>query len=162
MTSGIRSRRLAHAMVSDLSDDIQPTHEDLRSWLARMSIAEWRERYGASASEVLDLLDFTRLRSRSLLKTLLETGSVAVELPGADEGAELQRLPLTIEPDRHEPAPQPLALYAEDERIATVAPQDHADLQAILDTGLDLTLAIDGGQPRLLRIQLPLAADTES
>jgi hypothetical protein len=162
MTSGIRSRRLAHAVAANLTDDVEPTHEDLRSSLAKMSIADWRERYDASASEVLDLLDFTRLRSRSLLKALLETGSVAVEIPGNDDPVSQSSRALTIERHRGQPAPQPLALYAGDRLIATIAAQDHADLQAILETGLDLALTIEGTQPRSLRIQLPLIADTDA
>lgn len=161
MTSGIRSRRLAHAITANLGADIPPTHEDLRVWLAKMSIAEWRERYNASASEVLDLLDFTRLRSRSLLKALLETGSVAVEISATDDALQHSNRILRIQPDPRQPAPQPLALYAGDELIVTIAAQDHADLQAILDTGLDLALSIEWTQPRLLRIQLPLFTDTE-
>jgi hypothetical protein len=51
-----------------------------------MGTAEWRAEYGASASEVLDLLDFTRPRRRSLLRTLLETGNVGVALPTTAEG----------------------------------------------------------------------------
>ena len=81
MTSGIRSRRLAHAIAADLPADLEPAREQLRLHIARMGVAEWRARYDASAAEVLDLLDFTRVRNRSLLRTLLETGNVTVELP---------------------------------------------------------------------------------
>ena len=81
MTSGIRSRRLAHAIAADLPADLEPRGEQLRLEIARMGVAGWRTRYDASAAEVLDLLDFTRVRNRSLLRTLLETGNVTVELP---------------------------------------------------------------------------------
>ena len=82
MTAGIRSRRLAHAITADLLADLEPAREQLRLHLARMGVAEWRARYKVSAAEVLDLLDFTRVRNRSLLRTLLETGNVMVDLPG--------------------------------------------------------------------------------
>lgn len=157
MTSGIRSRRLAHAVVADLPGDLQPVHEDLSAWLAGMGIAEWRERYEASPSEVLDLLDFTRLRSRSLLKTLLETGTVTVSLPVIAGALPSPGQRLSLEPARGEPAPEPLAVYADDELVAIIASQDHADVRAILDTGLDLALNIDGwADPPVLRIILPL------
>ena len=81
MTSGIRSRRLAHAIAADLPADLEPAREELRRHVARMGVAGWRARYDASAAEVLDLLDFTRVRNRSLLRTLLETGNVTVDLP---------------------------------------------------------------------------------
>jgi hypothetical protein len=83
-----------------------------------MGIAEWRERYNASPSEILDLLDFTRLRSRSLLKTLLETGAVTVNLPVVTNGLPGPGQRLSLEPARNEPAPEPLALYADEALFA--------------------------------------------
>lgn len=142
MTSGLRSRRLAHAIVTNLPHDLQPVREDLRAWLASKGIAEWRERYNASPPEVLDLLDFTRVRTRSLLKTLLETGTVTVDLPTARVISDREQ-PLTLEPARGEPAPAPLAVYARDELVSVIAAEDYSDIRAILDTGLALTLGIN-------------------
>ena len=67
--------------------------------------------------------------------------------------------PLTVEPDRDEPHPAPpLAVYAADQRIATIAAQDHADLQAILDTALAITAELGGSTSEpVLSISLPLA-----
>ena len=158
MTSGIRSRRLAHAIAEDLPADLEPTREQLRLWLARTSVPEWRTRYSASAAEVLDLLDFTRVRNRSLLRTLLETGTVTVELPVMTASLSAWSGPVTLEPARGEPQPAPLAAYAGDQYIAAVAAQDHADLSAILDTGLAVVVEIDDQADRpALSITLPLA-----
>ncbi|MGC3859273.1 DEAD/DEAH box helicase [Micromonospora chersina] len=157
MTSGIRSRRMAHALITDLPGDLEATREHLRSWLAGMGIAAWRDRYDASASEVLDLLDFTRLRSRSLLRSLLETGAVSIDLPAPVADLPQPEHRLTLEPTRGEPNPAPLALYAEDQQVATMAAQDHTDLRAILDSGLDIALDIETtSTPATLRITLPL------
>jgi hypothetical protein len=157
MTSGIRSRRLAHAVVADIPSELEPTYDDLRSWLAGMGIAEWRERYQASASEVLDLLDFTRLRNRSLLTTLLETGAASVNLPPLIGGGRGSKRSLSLELVRDEPPPEPLAIYAGQQLVAIIAAEDHADVQAILDTGLDLVLDLDDQtEPAVLRISLPL------
>ena len=158
MASGIRSRRLAHAIAVDLPADLEPVREQLRVQIARMGIAQWRTRYNASAAEVLDLPDFTRTRSRSLLRTLLETGSATVELPPLPATAPAGDGPLSVEPDGDEPHPAPLAVYAADQRIATIAAQDHADLQAILDTGLAITTELGGSTSEpVLSIRLPLA-----
>lgn len=158
MTSGIRSRRLAHAVYSSLQTDIEPTYEDLRSWLAEMDIADWTEHYNATSSEILDLLDFTRVRSRSLLKTLLESGNVAVELRDVDRGALGFGHRVSLVPARDEPDPKPLAVYADEGLVAIIASQDHADVQAILDTGLDLIFAIDDRVTEAsLLISLPLS-----
>jgi hypothetical protein len=137
LTSGFRSRRLAHVIVADMTPELEASREPLRLWLGHHGIAGWRDRYQASAAEVLDLLDFTRERGRSLLKTLLETGSATVQLPvPVDELPDWQDDELTIEPVRGEPSPAPLAIYARDQLISTVAARDHTDVQAILDSGL--------------------------
>jgi hypothetical protein len=154
MTSGIRSRRLVHAIITDLPSEIPPVREVLRSWLARMTISHWRTHYAASASEVLDLLDFTRLRNRSLLRTLLEAGVVELNIPmlSLPHTPEQQ---LTLGPVHGEPEPEPLALYADGVVIGTVSPEDHADTVAILDTGLDVALQLDTRTtPASLRISL--------
>jgi len=160
MTSGVRSRRLSHAIIGHIPADLEATRETLRLWIARRGIAEWRTRYDASASEVLDLLDYTRERGRSLLKTLLETGTVAVDLPILTPNLPTWTGSLTLEPLRGEPQPAPLAIYAGDQHIVTAAAQDHTDLSAILDTGLDLTVEINkqAGRPRpSLSITLPFS-----
>jgi hypothetical protein len=65
----------------------------------REDLAAWHTRYSASASEVLDLLVFTRPRHRSLLKTLLETGYVAIELPLTIFELPVWDGPLTLDAD---------------------------------------------------------------
>jgi hypothetical protein len=123
-----------------------------------MGVAGWRARYDASAAEVLDLLDFTRVRNRSLLRTLLETGNVTVDLPATPAGLPAWDGPLALEPAFNEPYPAPLAVYAGDQHIVNVQAQDHADLSAILDTGLAITVEIDDRAERpALSISLPLA-----
>lgn len=139
MTSGIRSRRLANRIAQIAPPDTDPTgptREELRTWIAQLGLTRWRDQLGASASEILDLLDFTRVRGRSLLKTLLETGraTVAIEHISARRGR------LVLEPVPSQPAPAPLGLYADGHLVGTVAAQDHADMSAILETGLELAL----------------------
>lgn len=162
MTSGIRSRRLAHTIVADIPSGLEHTREGLRSWLAKMGVAQWRTRYDASASEVLDLLDFTRLRRRSLLKTLLENGRVDIDLPVTVFDLPDWNEHLTLEPMRGGPQPAPLAVYADDKHIVTVASQDHADLSAILDTGLDIRVEINQlTDPLTLSVMLPFGDVTD-
>lgn len=157
MTSGIRSRRLAHAVTADLPVEFEPSREQLRAEIAQMGVAGWRARYDASAAEVLDLLDFTRVRNRSLLRTLLETGNITVELPASTTVLPAWDGPLTLEPARQEPYPSPLAIYAGDQRLVTVAAQDQADLSAILETGLAIIVEINNRADRpALSITLPL------
>jgi hypothetical protein len=87
MTSGIRSRRLADTIARDLPDEVPSNPDGLRNFIAPIGVAGWRDRYGATASEILDLLEFARLRRRSLLRALLENGTVDVDLPEISRGA---------------------------------------------------------------------------
>ncbi len=153
MTSGIRSRRLAHAIARNCPPDLQATHEDLRAWLAAAGITEWRDRYDATASEVLDLLDYTRLRGRSLLKTLLETGSVTLEALDVQHTREPQTL--SVRPVEDDPEPARIAVWSDDQTVAFISAADHTDIQAILDTGLAFDAELSGTS---LRIALPLTS----
>ena len=121
MTAGIRSRRLAHVVTSHLPDGLAPGVAGLREWLGTMSISAWRHNFGATSTEVLDLLEFTRPRSRSLLKTLLETGSVSVDLPVDPSNVSEQEAPLRLLPVAGEPPPEPLAVYADGEFVSVIA-----------------------------------------
>jgi hypothetical protein len=72
--------------------------------------------------------------------------------------------PLVLEPVRGEPHPAPLAVYAGNQLLATIASEDHADLSAILDTGLDLILQIDEDEETdspTLTVALPLGEATD-
>jgi hypothetical protein len=151
MTSGIRSRRLANQIAKIAPAEVEPDREDLRTWIAQLGLTEWRDRLTASASEILDLLDFTRVPGRSLLKTLLETGRVTIPLQGMSPA----QGPLTLEPMHGEPAPAPLGVYADGGLVGTVAAQDHADVSSLLDTGLDFALHVDEGLAELA-ILVPL------
>lgn len=156
MTSGIRSRRLAHAISGDLPDDFDSNAENLRSHLAAMGVTEWRDHFAATASELLDLLEFARVRRRSLLRALLESGTVDVELPATIAlGTTLDRL--ALEPVRDAPPPAPLAVYAADDQVATVASQDQADLTEILNTGVGTRLTVNpDSKPPTLTIALTI------
>jgi len=155
MTSGIRSRRLAHTIARDLPDDLPSNPDSLRNFIAPIGVAGWRDRYGASASEILDMLEYARLRRRSLLRALLENGTVDVDLPELSRRGGFRRL--TVEFQRDIPRPAPLAVYDGDELIATIASQDHADMNEILDTGVETSLAINAeAEPPTLTITLTL------
>ncbi|AGB26822.1 superfamily II helicase (plasmid) [Mycobacterium sp. JS623] len=160
MTSGIRSRRLAHAVTSHLPGGLAPGVAGLREWLGTMSISAWRQNFGATSTEVLDLLEFTRPRSRSLLKTLLENGSVSVHLPAGPSNPAKYDGPVTLLPVAGEPLPEPLAVYVDGEFVSVIASQDQADVDAILDTGLDVELTLEASQDSVsLRVALPIVDD---
>ncbi len=160
MTSGIRSRRLAKVVADSLPATIATDREAIRVHIASMSLSDWRTRYVASTPEVIDLLEFVRPKHRSLLRSLLDRGTASVEVamtaPAARSSGGGRHLALKLA--EGEPAPAPLGVYAEDVLIASVASQDHADLSAIIETGLEIEITIDeNAMPVRLIVALPEA-----
>ncbi|MBY4275116.1 DEAD/DEAH box helicase [Rhodococcus fascians] len=96
MSSGIRSRRLAHLIAASITNTDETTVESLREHLGEMSINTWRIRYDATSSELTDLLEFTRLRGRSLLKKLLETNTITLELANTTRRTAMQSSELAL------------------------------------------------------------------
>ncbi|MFI7632302.1 DEAD/DEAH box helicase [Microbispora rosea] len=143
MLSGLRSRRLAQEIVRQLPEELTQDEGDLREWLASMGLTEWRNRFSASASEMLDLLDLTRTRGRSLLRNLLETASTSIELDLLDPAMDAVDTPLALAPTPSEPQPAPIGLYAGPVLLARVRSADYADVSAILDSGLELVLRLE-------------------
>ena len=129
--------------------------EDMRGWLSQMTIAEWRDRFNSTSSELLDLVEFTRIRRRSLLRTLLETGTVSIAISLQSFGVFDPNPVLRLRPVDTESVPATLGIYASNELLALVESGDHADTQSILDTGLNIELAIEHTQSLALRITLP-------
>ena len=90
---------------------------------------------------MLDLLDLVRIRSRSLLRVLLETSYAEIEVDLAPHGQldDVTRLEILALPDRPDPAP--IGLFCDGALIATVRSADHADVAMVLDSGLELGAA---------------------
>jgi hypothetical protein len=167
--AGVRSRRLVHQIVSQWHAEQRPNGH-ARAWLRSMSISQWRERFAATPSELRDLLEVARVQRASALRALLNEGRAVVDVtaagespsrraeggePDADPGrATADRLPddrypaspvrVVLQPLHGEPAP--LGLYTADGgRLLTIVPTPiHAELQAVLDTGLTLELHLTG------------------
>lgn len=145
LTHGIQSRRLAYRL-GRLADQRDMTVDELREWLGELHIQGWRTDLEASPREVLDLLEFSRARHQSLLRTLLESGSAQVTVrraPSADDrdSSEARTVEL-LAPDS---APAELAVTDGDERLGVVGPQDHTDVMDVLASGLDVTTVLSGG-----------------
>jgi superfamily II DNA/RNA helicase len=154
LMAGARSRRLAHAVCRQLPDDLPV--DDIVEWLAAMTLAEWRDRFQASPSEVLDLLDITRARRGSLLRPLLEQGrtSLPVKLVTPIDAA-IDSADLRLAPMPGEPSPAPIGLYSAERLVATIPTSSHSDVDAILDTGLDIVATLDApADPATLHLTL--------
>jgi hypothetical protein len=176
LTSGVGSRVMAQ-MVAVAAEEAATERAGLREWLSAMSLAEWRQRFAASASELLDLIEYTRARRGSLLRTLLEQGSAQITAIVTDEGGETREASdrsqttdeserasrlVTIESEPDVPPPGGLLIRAQDrdgEVLATVPLGSYRDLLEVLDAGVPISLAFS--QDRL-QIQLLLEEEDGS
>ena len=167
LLSGLRSRELATRLAKGAVDDGVEVR-DLRDWLGRMSLGAWRERFDATASDLLDLLEYGRKRDVRVLRTLLGEGvvTVGVEVAGmtgegvvpAAEAPATVGVSVLVRALAMAPAPAPLVLFpagiAGAEPIGAIPTSIHAEVQALLDTGLDISASLDGDQ-----LTLRLAGD---
>ncbi|MDT0141966.1 DEAD/DEAH box helicase [Microbacterium sp. PRC9] len=155
MSEGLHSRRISNLIAASLPADASIGIDDLRSGLGSLSVEDWRREFAATASEVADLLDFTRQRRRSLLKVLLDSGAVSLPLLLVSDPH--GRGELRIEASATGETPGSLAVFEGARRIGTVGSQDQSDVQAILNTGFAIEVSIDMNdqQPELtLRLAL--------
>lgn len=160
MSEGLHSRRISNLIAASLPIDASTGIEELRTGLGALSVEDWRREFSATASEVADLLDFTRQRKRSLLKVLLDSGTVS--LPVFLSSDPLGHGELRIASIATGDTPGSLAVFEEARRIGTVRSQDQSDVQAILNTGftVELSMDVNDQQPELtLRLVLDPAAD---
>ncbi|MGH2763549.1 MAG: DEAD/DEAH box helicase [Thermoleophilaceae bacterium] len=133
ISSGLRSRAFADrvaavAQAEDLEDG------GLREWLQALPIDRWRAVFEGTPADFLDLLEFTRTRGRALLGALLaaEQADVQAELDdSATDGPVTVRL---VDSDR---PPQRFGVFREAERVGAVSAAAHADVAAVIDSGLE-------------------------
>ena len=139
---GVRSRGLAHRIAtSAITEHMNP--EDTRAWLGDMTIADWRTRFDPAAPELFDLIEYTRVRRGSLLPALLSDGTASLRLDPPDQSTEDQ--PVVIRAFLEETASRQLAIYSLEkhtEPLAVIPARLLADLQAVLDTGLEISCVL--------------------
>lgn len=133
ISSGLRSRDFAHR-VAAVAQARPPEAGTLRAWLQGLPMESWRRIFAGTPADFLDLLEFTRTRGRGLLGALL-----------ADERAEVQSDlneavtdgPVDIRRIEDDPPPQRFGVFRGSEMLGVVSPAAHADMSAVLDSGLE-------------------------
>jgi hypothetical protein len=140
MTRGIRSRRLALSVASEARAH-EVSLEQLSVWLRAVDPVTWPERFEATATDVLDLLEFARDRSARTLRLLLRGETIRLELSAGVTFVG----PAIIRATRSERGHEFLGLFAEgvDEPVASVPTASQADMRSIIGAGLPLIADID-------------------
>ncbi len=142
LNKGVRSRRLAHVIGSEAQRQGVEV-DDIRSWLADMHIRGWRSTFGAAAREVLDLLQFIRARRNNVLRSLLETGQAQVTL--RSDLSIAYQTPETVYISPTTDTTSELQIVSDSGQAVAVVDVDlHADVDAVLMSGLDIVITMQG------------------
>ena len=152
ISSGLRSRAFARRVAAVAQGE--DFDDGLREWLQSLPIDRWRALFEGTPADFLDLLEFTRTRGGGLLGALLsdEQSNVRAELTEtASDGRVILR---TIETDR---PPQRFGVFRDEERLGVVSTAAHADVTAVIDSGLEFRAALVDGT-----LVLSLPAESES
>lgn len=139
VSSGITSRQLAH-QIGSLAEEESISTADLRPWLTSLHIDGWLPLFNATEYEVTDLLEYVRVRSGSLLNTVLETGSARLKVT-LIEGSPAPSGAVVI---GHRSESAALVLLLQDQPVAIIPASSHSDVSALQDSHLDAELTLTG------------------
>ena len=141
MQGGIRSRRLANR-VAESRAELEPgsSKTPLRDWIASQDISIWRSRFDASATEVADLLAFSRDPSVQLVNKVLEGEDYVLSY--VERAAVLfeSEASLAYEPDQ--PTPAPLVILVNSEIVGTIGPEHYDDVSLLSGIGIPLDIRV--------------------
>lgn len=141
LVAGVQSRQLAHR-IGRFAQAHELLVDDLRNTLAEMHIEGWRQAFDASPTEILDLLEYTRARRRSLLREILETGTASIEVrfaagvePGDYNGSTVTLVVEGLPPNVHQ-------VVHDGRSVAVVTAADHFAVDDLLASGLEISLSL--------------------
>ncbi|WP_439813256.1 DEAD/DEAH box helicase [Streptomyces sp. P9-2] len=141
---GVRSRTLAYKIGQQAAaNGIAP--DGLRAWLANQHIPGWQERYRATALEIDDLIEYVRERRSSPLRTLLADGHVDLSI---EPRHPVPLTPISVHLSWHDakPAREILITDTRGTTIARITAGNHADVEAILRSGLVIETRLHNGR----------------
>lgn len=144
LTSGIRSRRLAHEIGRQALGQGLPW-DQVRDWLRQLHIAGWQREFGTTPRETEDLAEFCRSTSSSPLRQILESQETTVELYRPMTPSPLSSS-LAVELRMDSPS-DPIEVWTRSDppyRVGIVAAAFHADLQLLHHSGIDYSAITDG------------------
>jgi hypothetical protein len=151
--AGLRSRAVAVGVAADYLAHRGSPDETLRDWLCTMDLADWRRRFATSPSELRALLEFARPAQTRVAATLLSGDVAAIpiratEAATPDQVAELRPIPGDQEPRR-------VGVWAGEILIGYVMAEHHAEIDAVIATGLPLSTrlqTVDGALIAFLQL----------
>ena len=141
ISSGLRSRAFAYR-VAAAAQAQELGNGGLREWLQSLPIDRWRLMFEGTPADFLDLLQFTRTPGRGLLGALLAGEHTEVKTELAESATDGPATVQTIETDS---PPQRFGVFREAEWLGVVSPAAHADVAAVIDSGLEFHADVEEG-----------------
>jgi hypothetical protein len=130
LISDLKSRTLAQ-QLGRVARDIGLEDEGLRSYLSDMHIRGWRTEFGATPTDVLDLLQYVQGRDRHKLAALMADGIVTARC-SLQAGESLEPVPVNVVASDDE-----IKVLADDgSLLGVVVARDHAGVAAVMGSGL--------------------------
>ena len=106
---------------------------DLRSWVRSMNVAQWRDTFEASVTELRNLLEFSRDEAKGAAVDLIMHESATLGVESAINEFPEQDVYLSPIDDSQL---SPIGIWSEDQLIGQIFGKDQVDLQSILGSGL--------------------------
>ena len=161
MIGRVRSRRLAN-IVAEQADELIDEAEGptLREWLADQTIADWRELFGASPTEVSDLLSFARAPGAQVVSSILEGLTQELRV-NSSKLAVTTSLPARLEHQVEAPDPAPIQVTTSEGVAGTVRLSDHDEVSLLMEMGMSLIVEVRPGVERPV-VLISLASDPEN
>ncbi|WP_197498547.1 DEAD/DEAH box helicase [Mycobacterium scrofulaceum] len=152
ITANVRSRELANTVAKVAVEEEVPT-EQVREWLGGLTFDTWRDRFAATQLDLIDLIEYARPRSSSLLRDLLLNGTASIDMPQVSQFKADHHF-VSIAQEASGTPPYPLALFvAEPEAdgiaiaptgslIGYLPPKYHAEAELVIESGTDVRLSL--------------------
>ncbi|GAA1152971.1 DEAD/DEAH box helicase [Nesterenkonia sandarakina] len=155
LTSGIRSRRVAHA-ISRGATAHGLDWPQVRDWLRGLHIDGWITEFAAARREIEDLLEFCRSPAMSPLRQLLEQHTTSVELhTSTDVPPVAGTIPVEL---RITSNSKPIEVWASGTatfRVGVIATASHADVFLLDLSGLEYKAETDGISVMIHEVRRP-------
>lgn len=133
-----------HRLIAYHADARSDADQTLRDWLGEQTIAEWRDLFDASPTELADLLSYVRVPGAQAVSQILEGAplELAITAP-SDAVAESTEARLSPQPNVSPPAP--IEVVTADGVVGTIRPSDHDDVALLMNLGIPLVVRVAPG-----------------
>ena len=139
--SGVRSRRLCTVVASAWTQArAGGLQVGVRPWLAQMSVADWRQQFEASTSELRSLVEYCRER-RSGIAEILLTGGTA-EIPLESDLEVYRRAPASIIVGAGEDLGDVQVMSGE-QLVGQITARSWSDVQVLVTSGIPFSAEVE-------------------